>query len=441
MLGLASFIGLSDRDRFELSGDTLKRWLEHSDQAKEILIDSEAKRKSRRDGGPDEEPEDGETADPDRNGDRRPPARTEARTRRSLPRPRREAALTADLPFPLSATAQAQNEPKYAPALGVSAIGSSLDALATLEIDTLVLARGFEDRALASAERVLAVARPRRIILVYYSEDQGVEIAQLVRRLSIPCDVVTTTEEMSRAFGEANGALVVDSSGLSKAFLFVAARDALSNLRRVTIVHTLADQYYPRNEDLRARGISASHHGAEIFESLQDLLVGEAGPYRLTRVHECPAEPERWRALLASASPKNDRLLHLLDTRTYDAARILVPPPTSERRRIARAAAELAASAADSNVGLIEVDTNDIHAALRESVKIYNDLYFGSGANVEIGLTGSKIHAVAFAALAAAGRIASAWYVSPQTFDMQRFTTGVGDTRCFDLLLDGAAGS
>ena len=65
-----------------------------------------------------------------------------------------------------------------------------------------------------------------------------------------------------------------------------------------------------------------------------------------------------------------------------------------------------------------------------------NHLYFGSGANIEIGLTGSKIHAVAFAALAAAGRIAAAWYVSPKRFDMQRFTTGVAETRCFDLSLD-----
>jgi hypothetical protein len=141
--------------------------------------------------------------------------------------------------------------------------------------------------------------------------------------------------------------------------------------------------------------------------------------------------------LIASASPKNDRLLYLFDARSYDAARVLVPPANSERGRVARAAAELAASAAGSNVEMIEVDTNDLPAALRATEEIYNDLYFGSGANIEIGLTGSKIHAVAFAALAAAGRIASAWYVSPASFDRQRFTTGVGNTRCFSLTLNG----
>jgi len=163
--------------------------------------------------------------------------------------------------------------------------------------------------------------------------------------------------------------------------------------------------------------------------------MGEVGPYRLVQVHNEPAEPERWRALVASASAKNDRLLHLLDARTYDAARIFVPPPTSARQRVARAAAELAASAADSNVGLIEVDSNDIEGALRATEEIYKDIYFGSGANVEIGLTGSKMHAVAFAALAAVARVSAVWYVSPKTFDMQRFTEGTGETRCFDVIL------
>jgi hypothetical protein len=93
----------------------------------------------------------------------------------------------------------------------------------------------------------------------------------------------------------------------------------------------------------------------------------------------------------------------------------------------------LAASAADTNVGLVEVDTNDVEAALRETERFYNDLYFRSGANVEIGLTGSKMHAVAFAALAAAARVSAAWYVAPATVDMQRFTVGTGDTHCFEL--------
>ena len=196
---------------------------------------------------------------------------------------------------------------------------------------------------------------------------------------------------------------------------------------------TLAEQYFPRNEDLQARGITMDSQFSEILARLEDVFMGEEGPYELTQVHHEMAEPERWRALLASASPKNDRLLHLLDARTYDAARIFVPPATSVRRQVARAAAQLSASAADSNVGLIEVDTNDLEGALREAERIYTELYFGSGANVEIGLTGSKMHAVAFGALAAGARISAAWNVAPRKYIMERFTRGTRETHCFDL--------
>jgi hypothetical protein len=150
-------------------------------------------------------------------------------------------------------------------------------------------------------------------------------------------------------------------------------------------------------------------------------------------VYAEPAAPERARALLASASPKNDRLFHLLDERLYDADRILVPRATSPPRRIARAAAELAASIADANTQLIDVDTNDLHEALDQCSALYRDLYFDLGMNVELGLTGSKMHTVAFAALAAAARISYAWYVVPKNFDRQRFTQGVGETQCFSI--------
>jgi hypothetical protein len=37
------------------------------------------------------------------------------------------------------------------------------------------------------------------------------------------------------------------------------------------------------------------------------------------------------------------------------------------------------------------------------------------------------MHAVAFAALAAAARVSAAWYVSPKSFDEKRFTEDTGD--------------
>ena len=63
----------------------------------------------------------------------------------------------------------------------------------------------------------------------------------------------------------------------------------------------------------------------------------------------------------------------------------------------------------------------------------YLDIYSSAGANVELGLTGSKMQAVAAAILSSRRRIAQAWYLSPAKFDETRFSKGVGEMRVYDI--------
>lgn len=438
ILGLASFIGLADRDRFELSGDSLREWLETPKKAKRILVESEARRRVERE----------HQSTPQVIKKKSTPT-----VRKSPPvlSARRDgsASITSEShPDGESKDSSLQLGLKYAnqqsaamdlsiPALGVEAASLTLDSLIHRKVDAVILAQGFEERTLISAERLLNVVRPRLVIMVQYDRNQGEALVLLIRGMKIKTEVVTTMSQMEAKLRKISS-VIVDSSGLSKSYLFVAVRDLLKRLGRLTVVHTLAERYYPSNEDLHRIGVRANKQiPTKVFSRLDKVLSGEAGPYEMIQVHREMASPERWRALLASASPKNDRLLHILDSRDYDASRILVPPPTTARRCLARAAAELSASVADENVALVEVNTNDIAGALQKSEEIYNELYYVSGANIEIGLTGSKVHAIAFAALAAAARISAAWYVKPKIYDHARFTTGVGETHCFDLSLTG----
>jgi hypothetical protein len=418
MLGLASYIGLSDRDRFELSGENLKRWLSDPAIAKDILVESESKSVvSNTDTHEDTAAQTTHFANQ---------AAVESHSQqRSQPTP-------VQLTFSEPALERAST-PIY-PSTGLHAEAFDIKQLADRDVEVAVFALGFEDRTVQSAARVLSVIHPRRCILIEYDDNQGREIAEEVKRLGVPAKRLGTYQELCRELRDIEGEVVLDASGLSKPFLFVAARDRLRQNGRLTVVHTLAEEYFPRNEDLESRGIFIDSQDNDILSRLGDVFMGEQAPYNLIEVHQEIAEPERWRALIASASPKNDRLLHLLDARTYDAARIFAPPATSVRRRVARVAAQLSASAADSNVALIDVDTNDLPGALRKAEEVYNDLYFGSGANIEIGLTGSKMHCVAFGALAGVTRVAAAWYVSPKAYDMDRFTKGTRETRCFDLV-------
>lgn len=437
ILGLASFIGLADRDRFELSGDSLREWLETPKKAKRILVESEARRRVERELQSTPKPIKKKSAPTVRKSPPAPSPRARdgsaSITSESYdPRGSKDSPLQLGLKY---AHQQSAAMDLSIPALGVQAVSVTLDSLIPRKVDAVILAQGFEERTLVSAERLLNVVRPRLIIMVQYDRNQGKALVSLVRRMKIKSEVVTTLSQMEAKLGKVSSA-IIDSSGLSKSYLFVAVRNLLKRLGRVTVVHTLAERYYPSNEDLHRIGVRANKQiPTRVFSRLDKVLSGEVGPYEMIQVHHEMASPERWRALLASASPKNDRLLHILDSRDYDASRILVPPPTTARRCLARAAAELSASVADENVALVEVNTNDIAGALQKSEEIYNELYYVSGANIEIGLTGSKVHAIAFAALAAAARVSAAWYVKPKIYDHARFTTGVGETHCFDLSL------
>lgn len=94
------------------------------------------------------------------------------------------------------------------------------------------------------AERLFAAVRPRRVLLLQYSDTQGKAIAELVDRMSIPSQVITTTEGITPLLQDTRGEIVIDCSGLSKPFLFVATRDALRRQKRTAIVHTLPEQSY-----------------------------------------------------------------------------------------------------------------------------------------------------------------------------------------------------
>ena len=79
------------------------------------------------------------------------------------------------------------------------------------------------------------------------------------------------------------------------------------------------------------------------------------------------------------------------------------------------------------------VDSDDLAAALREIAQAHQRYYVDGNYNFELGLTGSKLHAVAFAAISASMMISQAWYVRPAVFDPSRFSVGTGASRYFEL--------
>lgn len=440
LLGLASFIGLADRDRFELSGSSLETFLSDPREAERVLLDSQVRtgtsEEMSQESGVDDEHHD-EAGEAERSS--KGPAQESPTPVPPAEKVEEQLDLLVGAPSP-----QSQYVPFEGARVRVAGKQLSTEGLRGVADTRLILARGFEERTAESARRITSLFKPTEILLVDYDPvPQGVygdEVISVIDGLGIPRTRILDVDALRRMIAANESPCVIDSTGMSKPFLFAGVHAELRERNRAVLVHTLAESYYPRNEDLEGAGVRGDGAvSSETFNQLGSVLTGEAGPYRLQRVHSDLVAPERARILIASASPKNDRLSYLLENRGFDATFILVPPPTSPRRRVARASAELAATAADVATTLVEVETNDLEGALREVERLYRLAYFSQGASVEFGLTGSKVHAIAFAAVAAAGRASYAWYVSPSSFDLRRYTTGVGETHCMQVELTSPA--
>jgi len=170
--------------------------------------------------------------------------------------------------------------------------------------------------------------------------------------------------------------------------------------------------------------------------SLKRVLTGERGPYNIYRLQSADAELDqsRRRALFAFASAKHERLLTLLDARSYDHIDVIAPQSRTARGQVARITAEVAAKNFGRGV-VSEVDTNDLRGTLKLLMRRYQHWYVRRGFNVDLALTGSKLQGVASAALSAAVKVSDSIYVSPQSFDPRRFTKGVGDTKIYKIAL------
>jgi hypothetical protein len=416
--GLTSFIGLADRDRFELSGSELSGWLDLASQvsAKEILLRNQINEEVRVNGGTLGQP----LAEPGEGDD-------------VLDPPAAAAASQAELLFPAPAR-DAEPIPILPPAQAVEIHQVFEQELREHQVNSIVSSLGFEDRTLAANEFLQTHFPGCSLHLVKYkAEGHGANIQKVWRG---------NAHVHLRPYGDMLGELprfdgltLIDISGLTKALIFSLIRRELMTKRKVLVCHASAERYYPLEEDLqRLFAAERAKDPMGFLQSLADVLMGEVGPYRQTALLEETADASRARALIAFASAKHERLFSLLDRREYDYIEIVAPASSSPRSRVAALAAELAGKNYP-NALITKIESDDLISLVEHLDKQYLDIYAVGGANLEFGLTGSKRQAVAAAVLSAQRKISQAWYVSPGAFDEKRYSTGVSKVEVFEISL------
>ena len=422
--GLVNLIGLSDRDRFELSGTNLEEWLQNPAEGKEILMRNLS-------------PQTGNGEDA--HGDAQGPSTLHSSVvgfssaGKAFPP---QLPLETRMPDAATSSGVSRNLDLFKDALLPlpEIVPTSLDSVAQGDVDTLVLGLGFEERTAISARRILAAVRPSRVVAVSYEEPgRGKQIISDLEELDISFELVEYSTIGGSVGVDLPGSSLIDITGLAKPVIFNCVRSALRRSGEVSVVYTEAEQYYPLDSDLRrvlAAELTANHH--ELLLSLKEVLMGEQGPYKLVPLLPAESDGTRMRSLCAFASSKHERLLHLVETRDYDDMDIIVDDAQTERSRVAEIAAEVAVRE-DPNASISKLPYQDPTKLLQVLGHRYEMWFVREGLNFEIGLTGNKLQAVAAAALSGAVHVNQVWYVSPAQFDKFRFTTGVGTTGSFSI--------
>lgn len=430
LLGLSSAIGLTQRDRFELSGSSLVEWLDKPEESSALLKRNLASPVY--------------TSD-DQEGEAYASLGAETPTYFVT---KRAASLPSVEPTLFETGGLLPEERNVAIGLESGLSGSPTIPFPTItEIDirdlpvlhphTLFTAQGFEERTLVSTERLLRDFTPDRSLAVVYPLDgYGSRIAQLLEGAGTDVEQLASDAAFELPSAPRGGLGLIDVTGLAKPFIYHSVREFLKRDQRVLVAYTEAERHYPLNADLASRLASASSDDYARLEACHDILTGEQRPYRFVALHKADVDDGRRRVLFASSSPKHERLFSLLEERDFDHVEILVPPEGTPRATLARLAAQVAARDFHSfrSREVPSDSTDGVLSVLHES---YDEFYAQSNFNFEVGLTGSKLHAVALSAASTALKFSQAWYVRPAGFDIDRFTQGVGRSR---LLLVEAAG-
>lgn len=421
--GLTSYIGMADRDRFELSGADLKQWLEHPESGKETLLRNQTQ-------DIEEEVTSGAVENPEFSDDVQSPI--------SPVKLAQGVQQTIELTFSADSIEAHVKPPSQdsfvtrpsAHRLCVEEV--NIENMSSLGIEQVVVGLGFEERTLKANELLAAkLSHPTVHAVRYPIKGHADEIIAHWRNCEADIREIPDDSASARVTAEGGGLTLVDTSGLSKPFIFHSIRSGLAANGQVLVAYGMARRYYPTPEDIE--GVFAAEEAGskyQLLERLGEILTGERGPYSCQGLLDIAPDETRTRALLGFSSAKHQRIFSLLDERDFDEIEIITPSDNGSRSRLSRIAADVIIQTRQ-NAHNSAVDVMDLTALLNHCDQQYLSLYNDTGANVEIGLTGSKLQAIAVAALSTYRRFSQAWYVKPKEFDINKFSEGFDGLKLF----------
>ena len=412
LYGVSTLIGLTQGDRFELSGDQVDRWLRNPQDGKKILMENLGGSSSNVDEGVDIDAEriDG------------------VATNESLGNKGIQASLEFEYDQDRSVTGY--DEKKMAQLVSdksPSGTEINFDALQKVQIDFLIAGLGFEERTLESIKSLLKLS-PKKILLIKYEEEgRANEILELVKASGIQYEIVDY-EKVKTSFDSRSGKILCDVTGMSKSVIFNIVRNVLKTNKQIWIAHIQAETYYPLNSDIK-KALNKLAHEDDNFNKLdivtKKVLKGENGPYEVYDLLYSDTDESKRNVLICFASSKYERLFKILDYRAFDKLHVISQNNDSMRGELANLAMEVVFKS-NPNTDRHSLSTYEIKDMLEFLTLQYQQHYVDQNFNFEIALTGSKRSTIAAAAISAVFKISHCWYVKPAKWDTEKFSKGVG---------------
>jgi len=414
ILGLSKLIGISQADRFELSGKNLEDWLDEPDNGATILKRSVEKKY-------------GEFIDNSTEEDIiEIPIFEQKKVKKPI-------ASLFDL---------VEDEHEFSTVSKIRydvPLIEQIDQIELLEIDTIIASIGFEERTFESLKRCIVKTKPSAIVLIKYnnpSNDNDTTIMEYVQKSKIPYQIVNENDLNLILDENINKNVLVDISGMSKKLIFNISKNTLLLKKSLIICHTYALTYAPYDEELKPflANIGNSSNKIEILDLITDKVAKgeELTNIQMLDLVQSNVDETRRRALFAACDAKYEKLFFLLQEREFDVVDLLINSSDDMKSELANFAGEVIKMSYAEAI-LSRKNTNDLKIVIESLVEEYHRFYVNQMSNVELAMTGNKMFSVACAIMCAKYKISKCWYLSPAKWEKDHFSKGAGETEFYKI--------
>ena len=305
----------------------------------------------------------------------------------------------------------------------------------------IIGALGFEDRSIGTWKNILSSEKPDGLTLILYDEP-GLKdnIINVLNKDNINFNIISYSDIVTfdgdnvekdnlKQFieGLPNNDIVLDVTSMNKPLIFLLTSGILKQRKELGIIHTSAEEYLPLTEDFGKVLQLLDTDLPLFFEEADKLIEGEFNPQSKMTIWQ-NRDPGSSVYLICFISLKYSRVKKLLEELSTDFIDIICPLSTSGNKSVRSKFAEEIAQILISETGNIwATESNDHLDAYRIITERYTKYALESGVNVEIGLTGVKMHTVAAGMLASVANFSGVYY-TPIHFDPNKYSKGTGDT-------------